>query len=85
MPRSVFTEAYEEFVQRLIALRRAGGLSQAELAARLGKPQQFISVVETRVRRLDVIELYAMLTALGVDPETFVRDLYRSLPRTITI
>lgn len=85
MPRSVFTEAYEQFVQQLIALRKARGLSQAELADRLGKPQQFVSVVETRVRRLDVIELYALLTALDVDPEAFVRDLYRSLPRKVTI
>lgn len=85
MPKSVFTDAYEKFVLKLVALRKERGLSQAELAARLGKPQQFVSVVERRVRRLDVIELYAVLAALEMDPEEFVRDLYRSLPRNIAI
>lgn len=85
MPRSVFTTAYEQFIRKLIELRRERGLSQAELAARLGKPQQFVSVVERRVRRLDVIELYAVLRALEVDPEEFVRAVYGALPRDIRI
>lgn len=85
MPRSVFTAAYEQFIRKLIELRHERGLSQAELAARLGKPQQFVSVVERRIRRLDVIELYALLRALDVDPEEFVTAVYRDLPREIRI
>lgn len=85
MPTSVFTDAYASFVARLVALRKAQGVSQVELAQRLGKSQQFVSAVERRVRRLDVIELYAVLRAMGADPEQTVVDLYRSLPGDVRI
>lgn len=85
MPSSVFTEAYAAFVSTLVELRKTNGLTQAELAHRLGKPQQFVSAFERRVRRLDVVELYAVLRALGADPEAFVQRFYRSLPTTVRI
>lgn len=72
MPASVFTEAYGAVIARLTALRKAQGVSQVELARRLGKTQQFISYVETCERRIDIIEFYAIVCALGADPvETF--------------
>lgn len=85
MPSSVFTEAYAALVATLIAIRKERGVSQVELASRLGKSQQFVSAFERRVRRLDVIELYAVLRALGADPEKVVRNLYRSLPKNVRI
>lgn len=85
MPSSVFTEAYASFISTLVELRKTNGLTQAELASRLGKPQQFVSAFERRVRRLDVVELYAVLRALGADPEAFVQRFYRSLPTTVRI
>jgi transcriptional regulator with XRE-family HTH domain len=85
MPQSVFTDAYAGLIARLVELRKAMGISQVELARRLGKSQQFVSAVERRVRRLDVIELYALLRAIDADPEKVVRDLYRSLPRNVRI
>jgi transcriptional regulator with XRE-family HTH domain len=47
-------------------------MRQTELAGRLGKPQSFIAKYETGERRLDVIELIAVLRALGEDPVGFV-------------
>jgi transcriptional regulator with XRE-family HTH domain len=85
MPNSVFTDAYASLVERLVALRKERGVSQVELARRLGKSQQFVSAVERRIRRLDVVELYAVLRAIGADPEKVVRELYRSLPREVRI
>lgn len=85
MPSSVFTEAYAALVTRLIEIRNEKGVSQVELAKRLGKSQQFVSAVERRVRRLDVIELYALVRALDEDPEHFITELYRSLPRQVRI
>jgi len=85
MPTSVFTDAYASFVARLVALRKEQGVSQVELARRLGKSQQFVSAVERRIRRLDIIELYAVLRAMDADPEHTVVELYRSLPRVISI
>jgi transcriptional regulator with XRE-family HTH domain len=85
MPSSVFTDAYASLVETLIALRKEKGVSQVELADRLGKSQQFVSAIERRVRRLDVIELYAVVRAVGGDPEKVVRDVYRNLPLQVRI
>lgn len=80
MPKSVFTDAYASTIGRLIALRKERGVSQVELARRLGKTQQFVSAVERCERRLDVVEYYAVIRALGGDPEAVFLDLIRSLP-----
>jgi len=82
MPKSVFTDAYASTIARLIALRKERGVSQVELARRLGKTQQFVSTVERCERRLDVVEYYAVIRALEGDPETVFLDLIRSMPAT---
>jgi transcriptional regulator with XRE-family HTH domain len=52
-------------MQVLIACRKEAGLTQQELADRLGRPQSYIAKVETGERRLDVVEL--MEWADGID------------------
>ena len=47
---------YLEFVARLRQARKAKQLTQAQLAARLAKPQSYVSKVETCERRIDLIE-----------------------------
>ena len=80
MPKSVFTDAYASVIERLVALRKARNVSQVELARRLGKTQQFVSLVEHRERRLDVVEFLVYLKALQADPERTLVELIRSLP-----
>jgi len=53
------------------------GLTQHEVAERLGRPQSFVAKVEGGERRLDVIEFIELTRALGVDP---VRLIKRLLP-----
>ena len=64
----------------LIAARNRADLTLAELASRLGRPQPFISLVERGERRIDVIQFYAIMKALGIDPEQAFRDLIARLP-----
>lgn len=61
------------------------GVTQVELAARLGRPQPFISFVERGERRVDVIEFYAIMKALGADPELTFRELIGKLPDRLEI
>ena len=49
--------AYALLAQRLREAREAVGLTQADAAEAVGKPQSYISKVELGERRLDVIEL----------------------------
>jgi transcriptional regulator with XRE-family HTH domain len=54
--------------------RTAAGLTQAEVGARLGRHQPFVSEVEAGQRRLSVVELMDFAEAIGFDPhETIER------------
>jgi len=66
----------------LVLLRGArveAGLTQSELASRLGTDQTFVSKYESGERRLDVIELREVCRAIGTDFVTFIRKLDREL------
>lgn len=60
-------------------MRVKAGLTQAELAARIGKDQTFVSKYESGVRRLDVLELRDICQAIGVSFEEFVKRLEKVL------
>ena len=68
--RSPHTPAYRNFVRRLVAARRAAGLSQGEAASLLRVPQSRLSRMESGERRVDVIELDEMARLYG-KPLTF--------------
>ncbi|WP_239535298.1 helix-turn-helix domain-containing protein [Dyella kyungheensis] len=52
--------------------RQSKGVTQIELAARLGNTQTFVSKMERGGRRLDAIELIEVLEALEVDPKAWL-------------
>lgn len=79
MPSSVFTEAYRVFLASMVEARTATGLTQTELAARLQKPQSYISKYERGERRIDVIEFRAIAIGLGLDPEELFREINSKL------
>ena len=85
MTKSVFTDAYASLLRELVALRKRDRVTQVELSSRLGKPQSFISTIERGVRRLDILEFYAIARALGVDPATTYADLIKALPDKVDV
>ena len=52
-------------------------MRQSELAARLHRPQSFISKYEVGERRLDLPELREICVAIGVPLSRVVRDFER--------
>lgn len=52
---------------RLHDLRLSKGISQTELAERIGETQSFVSKYENSQRKLSVIEFIRVVRALGVD------------------
>ena len=74
MPSSVFTQRHQEFIQFLVAARKAAGVTQVELAGRLGRHQSFVSKYERGERRLDVVEFCQVAEALGHDPSKLLKD-----------
>ena len=63
----------------LARLRRESGLTQVELATRLGVPQSYVSKIETGERSLRAYELFGYATALGISAESLVSKLERTL------
>lgn len=53
--------------------RLSAGLRQSDVAERLAQPQSYVSKYESGERRLDFLELRAVLSVLGVRVEDFVR------------
>ncbi len=60
--------AYERLRLKLKETRIEAGLTQAEVARMLGRPQSFISKVETRERRVDFLELQMLAKIYGKSP-----------------
>ena len=85
MPKSVFTDAYRRFLDVLIQARKDAGVTQAELAKRLGKPQPWVSNIERGIRRVDVIEFIAICRALNCSPEQVFGKVSGPLPEDLTI
>lgn len=50
----------------LVEARKVKGLTQAELAEALNKPQSFVAKYENGERRIDVVEFVDITAALGV-------------------
>jgi transcriptional regulator with XRE-family HTH domain len=74
MPTTLSSDAYAAFIGVIRDARREAGLTQAQVAAKIGQPQSFISKSERRERRIDVVEFLDIASALDVSPtELLVR------------
>jgi transcriptional regulator with XRE-family HTH domain len=70
----------QRILQKMLREERLkAGLSQAELAQRLGRPQSFISNYEHSGRRIDILELFQLAEAIEFNPTAFLRKLKKAL------
>ena len=76
----VTSPAYSSAIRTIVEYRQAQGLSQRDVAQRIGKPRSFISKIENRERRLDVVEFVALARALGGDPLRLLGRIVDALP-----
>nr|WP_279391801.1 helix-turn-helix transcriptional regulator [Shimia aestuarii] len=56
-----------ELVRFLTEARITAGLTQSELAEKIGEHQSFIARLESGQRRIDVVEVVALAEAIGFD------------------
>lgn len=68
-----YHKAYKGFLARLVQARRDAGLTQVEVAKRLGKAHSFLSKCELGERRVDFVELQQLAKIYGKDI-SFFRD-----------
>ena len=79
MRKSIHTAAQERFLALLRGARKAAGLTQAEVAGRLRKPQSFVAKYENGERRLDVLEFVAVCRAIDAEPVAIVSEVAAEL------
>jgi transcriptional regulator with XRE-family HTH domain len=80
--RQIDSPQHEELRRLLIERRQRAGLTQRQVAERLGRPQRFVSRVETGVHRVTVVELLEFAQALEFDPRAAVARLMKKAGTT---
>ena len=72
---SIRTKRHEKLRRLLRQARKAAGLTQVQLAERLGVYKSYVSNYETGERRLDVVEFIAVAEAIAIDPESIINGV----------
>ncbi len=76
--KSIYSDDYINIFSVLRAIRINKNITQAEMAKLLNTTQSFVSKVENRERRLDVIELLSWIDALDVSVSDVLPEKYMS-------
>jgi transcriptional regulator with XRE-family HTH domain len=79
MEKSIYSQEYSLFLEQLRNAREIKGLTQTQVAERLGQTQSFVSKVERGERRIDIVELRAFCSAIGVAFGVFVSQIDTAL------
>ena len=79
MEKTIGNKQYQTLINFLRETREEKGVTQVQLGEMVDENQNFISKVETFERRLDVIELRIICSALGVSLQEFIRDFEKRL------
>jgi len=70
-----YSARHQRFRDLLRQIRVEAGLTQVQLAEKLGRPQSYVSKAEMGERRLDFIETLDFCEACGVGLEEFTARL----------
>lgn len=82
MTKTIHSEGQEALCAELTRIRKAKGLTQADMAARLGCHQSMIARIESGQRRIDVVELIVITRALEVDTSDVIAVVEEQTPKT---
>ena len=82
--RSRFSDEYAVLLSQLIAARKAVGVTQVEIAARLGKTQSHVSMCENREREISIIDLWRWCSALDIKVSDFLREFEEAIAGSST-
>lgn len=77
--KSIFSDEYQIFIDFIKLKRNQKGLTQLDLANKLGVTQSFISKCERGERRLDLIETRKIANAIGIQFSALILELESEL------
>ncbi len=73
--KTIYHPKYILLVGKLIDERKSIGMTQAELAKKLGKHQSYVAKVEVCERKLDVMEFVEWCQALGLPAGQLISNI----------
>ena len=82
--KSIHDQRYIEVIALVRRARERSGRTQGEIAQMLGRPQSYVSKVETCERRIDVVELLQLCRVIGVTIAEVIPAEFRDLRREAT-
>jgi transcriptional regulator with XRE-family HTH domain len=74
------SKRYKALIGLLVARREAAGMTQSDLAARLGKSQSFVVRLESGQRRITVVEFMTLAKILRFDAYKLISTLEKMAP-----
>ncbi|MBX4927818.1 helix-turn-helix domain-containing protein [Rhizobium binae] len=78
MVKTLGTDRHKALIALLIEKREAAGLTQSDLAAKLGEYQSFVARLESGQRRVDVVEFLELADLLDFSASEAVEALSKS-------
>ncbi len=75
MKKHLRTQRHRALCETIAKAREKAGLTQRELAAKLGRSNSFVWKIEAGERRVDVLEFLDIADALGVSPTQLMKHL----------
>jgi transcriptional regulator with XRE-family HTH domain len=72
------SKRYKALIGLLVARREASGMTQSDLAARLGKSRSFVGRLENGHRRITVVEFMTLAKILRFDPYKLISTLEKT-------
>jgi transcriptional regulator with XRE-family HTH domain len=77
--KSLYTPGQRKVAETIRTMRASANLTQRGLAARLKRPLNVVSRIESGQRRVDMLEWIALCEACGADPVSAGRKLLDDL------
>jgi transcriptional regulator with XRE-family HTH domain len=75
LAKTLRSKRYKALIGLVVAKREAAGMTQSDLAARLGKSQSFVARLESGQRRITVLEFMTLAKILRFDPYKLISTL----------
>ena len=75
MEKSIFTPYSLLLAKKMKEIREAAGLTQREMAEKMGTKQMTVYRLEKGERRLDLIEFYNLCRKFKIDPRKAAHDI----------
>jgi transcriptional regulator with XRE-family HTH domain len=79
MEKTIYSGEYALVLRLLREAREKAGITQMQLAKKLGLTQSFVSKIERGDRRLDIVQLRTVCRVLGISLLEFVKQFEEEL------